>query len=134
MNLDKDIVKMLLDEEIKDIPFTNGLYQISSKGYIISYCNKPTMIVGTPNSQGYLVASIKNRFGNYETKYIHSLVASAFVPNDDPVNKVEIHHKDCNKQNNDYKNLQFVSWDEHIKIHQELREKQKKDGQDNGQL
>ena len=135
MIIDKDIVKMLLEEKIKDIPLTNGLYQISSKGYIISYREDPRgkMYYGTPNDDGYYVFNVINQFDESKTEYVHKLVASAFVPNDNPINKVEVHHKDRQKWNNDYRSLQWVSWEEHKKIHQELREKQKLEGQNNGQ-
>ena len=42
-------------------------------------------------------------------------MANAFV--DNPENKPLVHHKDRNKLNNYYKNLMFVSYEEHAKIH-----------------
>ena len=40
-------------------------------------------------------------------KYIHRLVAEYFIPN--PLNKKYVNHKDCNRSNNDYTNLEWVT-------------------------
>ena len=37
--------------------------------------------------------------------YAHRLVAEYFIPNDDPLNKIYVHHKDENKLNNNVSNL-----------------------------
>jgi len=46
---------------------------------------------------------------------LHILIAEAFVENDDPANKTEVHHKDGNKWNNDPKNLEWVTPEDHVK-------------------
>lgn len=46
---------------------------------------------------------------------LHILIAEAFVKNDDPANKTEVHHKDGNKWNNDPKNLEWVTPEDHDK-------------------
>lgn len=40
---------------------------------------------------------------------VAQLVAKAFVPNDDPINKIEVNHIDGNKWNSWYKNLEWVT-------------------------
>ena len=44
-------------------------------------------------------------------RYIHQLVAQAFV--DNPENKSIVHHKDGDELNNDYTNLMWVTDEEH---------------------
>lgn len=48
-------------------------------------------------------------------KYIHRMVARAFVPNDDPENKICVDHIDGNKHNNHYTNLEWVTRSENMK-------------------
>lgn len=56
------------------------------------------------NGKGYLAVTttIDYKKKNY---YIHRLVAEAFIPN--PDNKPEVNHKDGNKSNNHFKNLEW---------------------------
>ena len=65
-------------------------------------------------NNGYLRTTIK-----YKTLSLHRLVAETFVPN--PESKPEVHHKDEDKLNNHFSNLQWVTKKEHNKIHFELR-------------
>src|SRR5690606_39581867 len=58
------------------------------------------------NDDGYYYVRL---WRNGKAKYalVHRLVAMAFVPNDDPESKIVINHKDGNKKNNYYKNLEW---------------------------
>ena len=49
--------------------------------------------------------------------YIHKLVALAFKGKYKKYKRMTIHHKDGNKQNNDYRNLLWLSYSEHKRIH-----------------
>lgn len=76
------------------------IYSIYKKGYL-----KPA-----PSMKGYLhLTLMKNRKIN---KVIHRLVAEAFIPN--PENKPEVNHKDCNKLNNHFSNLEWCTRSENI--------------------
>src|SRR5271157_53474 len=56
---------------------------------------------------GYLYTTISNGRASKKTVYIHRLVAEFFVPN--TFNKPEVNHKDGNRLNNYYTNLEWVT-------------------------
>lgn len=68
-------------------------------------------------------------------KYVHRMVARAFVPNDDPENKVCVDHIDGNKHNNHYTNLQWVTRSTNMKRAHAMRRAQGKvwHGRDGGE-
>tara|TARA_R110002126_G_C10134819_1_gene469947 strand:+ start:73 stop:531 length:459 start_codon:yes stop_codon:yes gene_type:complete len=69
---------------------------------------------GWINSDGY-----KNVSLNQYSRLIHRLVAQAYIPN--PKNKLEVHHEDGNKQNNDISNLSWVTHLENMNAFQPIR-------------
>lgn len=70
-------------------------------------------IKGRATKKGYLRVCIRNCSTNRRTdKYIHRLVAEAFVENLD--NKNIVNHIDNNRQNNHYNNLEWVTQKENI--------------------
>ena len=105
-------------EEWKDIKDYEGLYQVSNLGnvkaldrvikdstrertqHIKSHILKPT-----DNGRGYQIVSL-NKNGR-KNKYVHRLVAEAFI--DNPENKKEVNHKDLNKKNNCVDNLEWIN-------------------------
>lgn len=63
------------------------------------------------NARGYLYCNIST--DNIITKVkIHRLVAKAFI--DNPKNKETVNHIDCNKLNNNYNNLEWLTRKENI--------------------
>lgn len=58
------------------------------------------------NNGGYLKINI----GNGKQKYVHRVVAEAFIPN--PENKPCVNHIDGNKKNNHVDNLEWVTYSE----------------------
>jgi len=110
-HFEKDIWKPLL--------FCNGKYQISRTGKVKSVYSLTkygvikmtgTVLKCNVNSKGYVKVDISWLEGGKQISKnmsVHRLVASAFVPNTD--NKPEVNHKDLNKQNNDFRNLEWVT-------------------------
>lgn len=90
-------------EKFIEVKGTNGKYLISDQGNLKSLCrNKPVIVKPFTDKDGYLKYGISRK-----NKFIHRLVALAFIPN--PENKPEVNHKDGNKQNNCVSNLQWAT-------------------------
>lgn len=113
-------IKLMDGEVLKDIEGFEGLYQVSNKGRVYSKSGKGRFLKSWGVSGGkdkYQVVGLqKDKKKN--DKMIHRLVGFAFVQNDDPKNKTEIHHIDNNPKNNNSENLLWVSPKEHKKIHE----------------
>lgn len=92
----------------KDIPGYVGLYQVSSKGNIMSLNYNHTGVsrqrVPRVGKGGYLYV-ILHKNGESKTIKVHRLVAIAFIPN--PNNLPQVNHKDENKLNNSVENLEW---------------------------
>lgn len=73
-------------------------------------------------NKGYHFYSLFFR-GKQYIFYTHRLVAEYFVPN--PDNLPIVHHKDGNKLNNFYLNLEWISAKEHSQTIKELRQRKK---------
>ena len=102
-----------MKETWKDIDGLGGRYQVSNLGRIRSMPNrahKSIIILSVPtNKNGYKQVCFYD--GNiYVHKYVHRLVAVAFIPN--PNGLPEVNHKDGNKANNRIDNLEWCtsSW------------------------
>lgn len=95
--------------ELREIPGFPG-YKCNCDGSkIISYRRRSPKQKGyNTNEQGYLQVFIMKDKKRYITS-VHRIVALAFVQNDDPSNKTQVHHIDHNKKNNHYLNLQWVT-------------------------
>lgn len=97
-----------ISEEIwKVIPNTNGYYEVSNKGNIVSY-HKGYRHILKPSitKKGYLRLSISFCDGK-KRKFVHRIVAESFLENTLGYN--EVNHKDGNKLNNNVDNLEFCS-------------------------
>ena len=109
----KDTIQNLKNEKWKPIDNTNGKYYISNCGRVKSLCGYTAKLLKPYEKEnGYLLVKINNK-----NIPIHKLVAFAFCENKYKNIKVEIHHKDLNRQNNNADNLQILSVKEHHKIH-----------------
>ena len=101
-------LRVIPDEEWKDIVGYEGEYQISNYGRVKSLKrNKPHImsLVLQTTSNYYCIGLCKN---NQKKKYsVDRLVAQAFV--DNPNNYTEVNHIDEDTLNNYYKNLEWCS-------------------------
>lgn len=99
----------------KDIPGWEGVYQISNHGRMKSFKRISTgHILSNTNKCGwYLTRPLRHKKRKNETIRIHRLVALLFVQN--PNNLPQVNHKDGNKQNNYFENLEWVTPTENMK-------------------
>lgn len=89
-------------------------YSISSYGRLKSFKkNKSGKILSLVNKTGWYLSYVLQYKNNRKSVKIHRLVAEHFIENSD--NKPQVNHKDCNKQNNHFKNLEWVTSKENIK-------------------
>lgn len=96
---------MINIETWKPIKDYEELYKISNDGRIKSFHNGRERIMKlNPHTKGYLKVQLSFN-GTIKAKYIHRLVAQAFIPN--PNNYPQVNHKDENKSNNCVSNLEW---------------------------
>ncbi len=100
--------------EAKETVFQGLLFKpCSDKLFSTSKCGKVLGRSGKllkPRSQGkYLTVAYLKPDGKYANKYVHRLVAEAWVINDDPSDYKEVNHKDGNRFNNAAENLEWVN-------------------------
>lgn len=130
-----------MENEIwKDVVGYEGLYQVSNLGKVKSlerirkyrkgvYGLKKEIILKQASSQKYLTVCLTNFFCIKKTITIHRLVAIAFIPN--PDSKPQVNHKDGNKFNNVFNNLEWVTSSENLIHALETKLKVPKYGKDN---
>lgn len=111
-----------MTEEWRDIPQYVGLYQASNYGRVRSVTRVQTLVSTLGKSYSRVVKgkilkthldiggyekvpiNFNGKFGN---KFVHRLVANAFLPN--PDNLPEVNHKDKNRSNNHIDNLEWCT-------------------------
>ena len=113
-----------MEEIWKDIEGYEGRYQVSNLGNVKSFkFNPPKNIYQDTTKAGYKQVKL---YKNRKSKNIgvHILVAKAFV--DGYKDGLEVNHKDLDKTNNVYTNLEWVTRSENQQHQYKLRNKNKK--------
>lgn len=125
-----------MEEEWRDIPGYEGMYQISSFGRVKSLARTmPHKTHGTWNigerilksfwsgqkDSQYLAVFLHSGRGHQKIFRVHRLVAEAFIPRIE--GKDVVNHKNCNRADNTVENLEWVTAKEnaqHAKAHGRL--------------
>lgn len=95
----------------RDVKGYEGLYAVSIFGRVKSFVSG-RVLSPQNNGSGYFKVELwKGSVG--KKKYVHRLVAEAFLPN--PHHKTEVNHIDSNPSNNCVNNLEWVSSSENTK-------------------
>ena len=74
-----------------------------------SWSSEAKILSAGNNGRGYLFVNLSMNNKTYH-RYIHRLVAEAFIPN--PLNKKTVNHIDCNRSNNNVSNLEWATYRE----------------------
>ena len=112
-----------VNEVWKDIPGYEGLYQVSSLGRIKSLSRsvnrsngvvqrRSEKVVKQSNSRGYKTFKLRNNDG-VKTVRVHRVVAELFLGK--APDGMVVNHKDGNKSNNTYTNLEWVTQKENVR-------------------
>lgn len=107
------------EEDVEVWKNFNDSYQISSHGRVrsldrvlkkkdgYSYHVKGKVLIQMDNGVGYAQVSLGRK---YNAMAVHRLVGKLFIPN--PTRKKTINHKDGNKKNNHFSNLEWSTYRE----------------------
>ena len=98
----------------------SNTYSISEDGEIKNIKTGRT-ISQREDKDGYMVCNLSTTNKRQQTFKVHRLVALMYVENDNPEVKVQVNHKDENKKNNHYSNLEWRTL--HYNINYGLRTK-----------
>ena len=105
---------MTENEVWKDVVGYEGLYKVSDRGNVFSVERRDPrgrriggrLLKPIQSRGGYLQVQL-HKNGKMKGKYIHRLVAEAFIPN--PKKLPEVNHKDENPSNNELSNLEWCT-------------------------
>lgn len=105
---------------LKVIPGFNGRYVVNELGEVYSMVSKgdikstPVRILKPADNKGYLRVVLRQQGDSTSYgKYVHRLVAEAFLEN--PEGFTEVNHKDGDKKNNHVSNLEWCSRKQNIR-------------------
>lgn len=107
-------------EKFKPVQGYAGIYEISNLGRVKSLSRvierkdgntrvtEDRIILPFTTKAGYSQI-VLCKDGVRKKHYIHRLVALAFIPNDNPIEKIVVNHKDENPKNNNVVNLEWCT-------------------------
>ena len=96
----------------KNIDGFNGKYQVSSWGRVRN-AETGNILIPYKNKKGYLKIGLCDGHGKSLKFRVNRLVAISFIEN--PNNYPQVNHKDGNKENNSFTNLEWVTDEENKK-------------------
>jgi len=92
------------------VPNLELLYEVSNRGRVRNRKHIMSQYT-TYDGYKYVIFCVE---GKRSKLRVHRLVAQSFIENDDPENKIHVDHIDTKKENNDYRNLKWVSVKENL--------------------
>jgi len=109
-----------------------GLYEVSNFGRVRSNHGRKRFLTGSVAGTGKYKYIIFRKNNKIKGKYMHRLVAEAFLPN--PQSKPQVNHKDGNRLNNHVDNLEWCTCGENHKhaYRLGLRKRLNREGENNG--
>ena len=113
----KESLKLTTKQNRCAIKGYEGLYEIDRQGNVYSVVTTASrrkgLIKQQDNGNGYQRVNLFDANGKARKHYVHRLVAQVFIQN--PENKPNINHIDCNLKNNSVDNLELCTQLENIK-------------------
>lgn len=108
----------VVEQEIwRDVVGYEGIYKVSNFGRVITlsrqiwngkgwYTSKERLIKPSVNYKGYEMVYLSKN-GSDKMFFVHRLVATAFIANNNIQKNTQVNHKDGNKRNNRTENLEW---------------------------
>lgn len=113
----EDVLEQTKEQNKVAVKGYEGIYEVDQHGNVFSILQNSSRrkrkLSDYPNEGGYRKVNLYDLNGKCSKKYIHRLVAEAFIPNLE--NKPNVNHIDCDRANNYMENLEWCTQSENIK-------------------
>lgn len=104
-----EALELIKDKNRCAVKGYEGLYEVDNQGSVYSIVHdahrRRRKLSAYKNGTGYLKVNLYDANGTCKKKYVHRIVAEAFIPNPDGL--LEVNHIDCDKTNNCVNNLEW---------------------------